>query len=118
MLVTKTIKTVHVIFKTHLDIGYTDLGKNVIKCYMEDFIPQAMELSEQLACEEGNVNFVWTTGSWLINEFLQTASQENRVRMEEAIREGRMVWHGLPFTTHTEIMDASLFEFGLSLPKI
>ena len=26
-----------------------------------------------------------------------------------------MVWHGLPFTTHTEIMDASLFEFGLSI---
>ncbi|WP_238579166.1 DUF5054 domain-containing protein [Neobacillus niacini] len=114
---TKIIKKVHVIFKTHLDIGYTDLGKNVIKRYMEDFIPQAMELSEQLAREEGNVNFVWTTGSWLINEFLQTASEENRVRMEKAIRERRMVWHGLLLTTHTEIMDPSLFEFGLSLSK-
>ncbi|MEH7009832.1 DUF5054 domain-containing protein [Neobacillus niacini] len=114
---TKTIKKVHVIFKTHLDIGFTDLGKNVIERYMEGFIPQAMELSEKLACEEGNVKFVWTTGSWLIHEFLQTASQENRVRMEEAIREGRMVWHGLPFTTHTEIMDASLFEFGISLAQ-
>ena len=110
-----SIKRVHVVFKTHLDIGFTDLGKNVIERYMEHFIPQALELSEQLANEEGDVKFVWTTGSWLIHEFLQTASPDMRARMEKAIGDGRMVWHGLPFTTHTEIMDASLFEFGLSI---
>ncbi|MCM3257454.1 DUF5054 domain-containing protein [Paenibacillus lautus] len=110
-----SIKRVHVVFKTHLDIGFTDLGKNVIDRYMEHFIPQALELSEQLANEEGDVKFVWTTGSWLIHEFLQTASPDMRARMEKAIGDGRMVWHGLPFTTHTEIMDASLFEFGLSI---
>ena len=35
-----SIKRVHVVFKTHLDIGFTDLGKNVIKQYMEHFIPK------------------------------------------------------------------------------
>lgn len=110
-----SIKRVHVVFKTHLDIGFTDLGKNVIERYMEHFIPQALELSEQLANEEGNVKFVWTTGSWLIDEFLRTASPDMRARMEHAIGEGRIVWHGLPFTTHTEIMDARLFEFGISI---
>ncbi|WP_229106727.1 DUF5054 domain-containing protein [Paenibacillus sp. 1001270B_150601_E10] len=114
---TTTIKRVHVVFKTHLDIGFTDLAKNVVDRYMNGFIPQALELSEQLGKEEGNVKFVWTTGSWLIHEFLDQASPDMRFRMEEAIREGRIVWHGLPFTTHTEIMDDRLFEFGLSISK-
>lgn len=85
-----TIKKVHVIFKTHLDIGFTDMGKNVVERYMKGFIPQALELSEQLEREEGGVKFVWTTGSWLIHEFLQTASPDMRVRMEEAISKGRI----------------------------
>jgi hypothetical protein len=112
-----TIKRVHVIFKTHLDIGFTDLAERVLDRYMNQFIPQALELSEQLALEEGNVKFVWTTGSWLINEFLMTAQPEMRERMEVAIRENRIAWHGLPFTTHTELMDTKLFDFGVSLSK-
>jgi len=35
--------------------------------------------------------------------------------MEEAILAGEIAWHALPFTTHTELMDADLFRFGLSL---
>ncbi len=112
-----TIERVHVIFKTHLDMGYTDMAKNVVDRYMNHFIPQALELSEQFASEEGDVKFVWTTGSWLINEYLNTASSSMRIRMEEAIRQGRIAWHGLPFTSHTEMMDAELFEFGLSISK-
>jgi hypothetical protein len=112
-----TIKRVHVIFKTHLDIGFTDLAERVLDRYMNQFIPQALDLSEQLAREEGNVKFVWTTGSWLINEFLTTAQPEMRERMEVAIRENRIAWHGLPFTTHTELMDTKLFDFGVSLSK-
>ncbi|MGZ9586622.1 DUF5054 domain-containing protein [Paenibacillus marinisediminis] len=108
-------KRVHVIFKTHLDIGFTDLAKHVVERYMNQYIPQALDLSERLAVEEGNAKFVWTTGSWLIHEYLRTAPVEARSRMEEAIRQDRIAWHGLPFTTHTELMDAELFEFGLSL---
>ena len=110
-------KRVHVIFKTHLDIGFTDLANLVVDRYMNLFIPQALDLSERLAQEEGNANFVWTTGSWLIHEFLRTAPPDARSRMEEAIHQGRIAWHGLPFTTHTELMDVKLFEFGLSLSR-
>ena len=37
--------------------------------------------------------------------------------MEDAILAGDITWHGLPFTTHSELMDADLFRFGLSLSK-
>ncbi|MGM0838472.1 MAG: DUF5054 domain-containing protein [Bacillota bacterium] len=111
------IEVVHVIFKTHLDIGFTDLAKNVTNQYIHSYIPKAIELAEQLAKEEGPAEFVWTTGSWLIHEYLKQANEEQRRKMDEAIKKGYITWHGLPFTTHTELMDANLFEYGLTISK-
>lgn len=110
-----SVKNVHVIFKTHLDIGFTDLAENVIHAYFESFIPAALSLSEKFRNEGQKDRFIWTTGSWLIYHYLQQATPENRRRMEAAIQSGDIVWHGLPFTTHTELIDDSLFMLGTSL---
>ncbi len=110
-----TVKKVHLIFKTHLDVGFTNLAENVIRIYMEEFIPGALTLSENL--RKQNDRYVWTTGSWLIYEFLEKASPEMRKRMEKAIECGDITWHGLPFTTHSELADPSLFELGIQLSK-
>ena len=112
-----TIKTVHVIFKTHLDIGFTDLARNVVDQYFKAYIPSAIQLAEQLRLEGGPAQFVWTTGSWLIHEYLKQADEEQTRNMEAAIAAGSIVWHGLPFTTHTELMDPALFEYGLSIAR-
>jgi hypothetical protein len=111
------ITTVHLIFKTHLDIGFTDLSRNVVQQYFEDFIPRAIETARIIRQEGGDEQFIWTTGSWLIYEYLERAEAKQRKQMEAAIEAGDMVWHGLPFTTHTELMDSSLFRFGLSLSQ-
>ncbi|WP_053375243.1 DUF5054 domain-containing protein [Paenibacillus sp. FJAT-27812] len=111
------IKKVHVIFKTHLDIGFTHLAEHVIKQYMEEYIPKAIELSEKLEAEGGSERFLWTTGSWLIHHYLEEASPEGKERMENAIAKGHIAWHGLPFTTHTELMDPELLQFGISLSQ-
>ena len=42
------VKKVFVVFKTHLDIGFTDLSSNVEKRYAEEFIPKAVEVSRNL----------------------------------------------------------------------
>ncbi|MFD0714539.1 DUF5054 domain-containing protein [Paenibacillus sp. GCM10027626] len=110
------IDTVHVVFKTHLDIGFTDMACNVVAKYKNEFIPKALSLAERLAGEEG-ASFVWTTGSWLIERYLADAGDAERERMERAIRDGHIAWHGLPFTTHTELLDASLFRYGLSIAR-
>ena len=65
-----TIEKVHLIFKTHLDIGFTDLAENVINRYIDHFIPSALSLSEELRNNDFPERFVWTTGSWLIYEYL------------------------------------------------
>ncbi len=111
------IETVHLVFKTHLDIGFTDYSRNVVQQYFEDFIPRAVETARIFRQEAQTDRFVWTTGSWLIYEYLEKADAKGRKAIEEAIEAGDLVWHGLPFTTHTELMDASLFRFGLSLSQ-
>ena len=111
------IRVVHVIFKTHLDIGFTDYAASVVDRYMTRFIPAAMRLAAALREGAGDERFVWTTGSWLLYEYLERASGEERRRMEEAIAAGDVAWHGLPFTTHSELVDPSLFQAGLRLAQ-
>ena len=111
------IRTVHLVFKTHLDIGFTDFARHVVRRYFEQFIPRALALARELREKGEPERFVWTTGSWLIYEYLEQAGARGRREMEAGIAAGGIAWHGLPFTTHTELMDASLFRFGLSLSR-
>ncbi|MDF2927032.1 MAG: glycoside hydrolase [Paenibacillaceae bacterium] len=108
------IRRVHVVFKTHLDIGFTDLAAQVVDKYMLAYIPKAMDLAGELERSGGQAQFVWTTGSWLIDEYLRREDTDHE-RMLRAIGKGQIVWHGMPFTTHTELLDASLLEYGLSI---
>ncbi len=107
--------TVHIVFKTHLDVGFTDFSRRVIDGYCNRFIPGALTLARELRERGGDERFVWTTGAWLIVEYLERADRARRREMERAIVAGDIAWHALPFTVHTELLDASLFRFGLSL---
>ena len=37
------VRKVHVVFKTHLDIGFTDLAEAVVRHYLHSFIPAAIK---------------------------------------------------------------------------
>src|SRR4051812_15239316 len=102
------VKEVDLIFKTHLDIGFTDYARNVVQRYMTGYIPQALKIARQMREENRPERFVWTTGSWLIYEYLEKAAPRERAILEEGILAGDIRWHGLPFTTHSELLDSSL----------
>ena len=121
-MTTHDVQTVHAIFKTHFDLGFTDLASKVVSAYFDDYIPRALQTAERLRASGSadgapSARFIWTTGSWLIYEYLERASPQARKRMEQAIERGDIAWHGLPFTTHSELMDASLFRAGLQLAQ-
>ncbi len=111
------IKKVLVIFKTHLDIGFTDFAKNVKQKYFDVFIPGAVKTAKALREADTEASFKWTTGSWLIHEFLRNNPGESGNDVREAIKNGDICWHGLPCTTHTEIMNKELFNYALSLSE-
>lgn len=108
-----TMKKIIVVFKTHLDIGFTDLSKKVTENYMTNYLPNAMKVAREMHGEKEG--FIWTTGSWLIEKFLEES--RDSALLEEAIRNGEIRWHGLPFTTHTELMSKELFQYGLDISR-
>ena len=105
------MKKVIVVSKTHLDLGFTDYAENIRQKYIDTFIPEAIDLAEKVN-KDGRKYFVWTTGSWIIKEALNAKGAD---KLEKAIREGNIVPHAMPFTTHTELLDEDSLDFGLSL---
>ena len=110
-------RKIYILFKTHLDIGFTDLSANVVRRYMDTFIPNAVAAARELKESGSEARFVWTVGSWLIDEYVRTHTGEELRRLEKAIADGDICWHGLPFTTHTELMSKDLFGYGVSIAK-
>ena len=103
-------KEVLIIFKTHLDIGYTDYAGNIVSRYLEEYIPNAIQVGYEL--KDTDTPFKWTVGSWLVRLALKT---DTTGTVAQAIRDGILCWHALPFATYTESMNAKLFEFGLNI---
>lgn len=112
-----SIEKVFVVFKTHLDVGFTDYSSMVTQNYLNDFIPKAIEISEQLRRENSECRYVWTVGSWLIWKYLHEAAPVEVKKLEVAIREGDIVWNGIPYTVESEVMNKEMFESSLLLSQ-
>ncbi|MEG2688565.1 MAG: glycoside hydrolase, partial [Clostridia bacterium] len=106
-------KQVIIVSKTHLDLGFTDYVSNILEKYIDKFIPNAIKIAKEVNTDKKK--FVWTTGSWLINKALTIGTEKQKEDVANALKTGDIVAHAFPFTTHTELMDGFLFEYGLSL---
>ena len=113
----RQIKKVYLIFKTHLDIGYTELSSVVERQYIREFIPKTLELIDRLKSEQAEERYVWTTGSWLVWEYLKQAPPEAVKKFETAISQGDIVWNGVPYTVQSEMMSKDLFVTCLKLSQ-
>lgn len=108
------MKKVFVVSKTHLDLGFTDYAENIRRKYINEFIPGAIELANKVNKNEKK-NFVWTTGSWILKEALENGTKEQKANLRNAIKNGDIAPHAMPFTTHTELLDCDTLDYGLSI---
>lgn len=111
----RKMRRVRIIFKTHLDIGFTDLAVRVVERYFRDFIVEAVKTAEYFRRGSGAFRYRWTVGSWLIDEYFNRATEAERRFLEQAIADGDIVWHAMPFTTHTELLTRELLRDGLAI---
>lgn len=111
------VERVLVVFKTHLDIGFTDLSSSVEQRYVDHFIPRAIEVARALREAGGEERYVWTTGAWLIDAYRRQAAPEAVARLDEAIRCGDLAWNGVPYTLQSESADAALYTGMLRLSQ-
>jgi hypothetical protein len=111
-----SVKRVLVMFKCHFDAGFIDTQYNVVHKYFNQYFPQAIEAA-RAANAQGKRRYVWTTGSWLLFEYLEQASASDRKTMEDAIARGDIAWHALPFTWQTEMLSPSMIEGSLAIAQ-
>jgi hypothetical protein len=113
------IKRVFIVFKCHFDAGFIDTQANVVHRYFNEFFPKAIDTAEQLSRGNGpdHANYTWTTGSWLLYEYLEQAPPDQRKKMEQAIADGFIAWHALPFSWQTELMDPSLISGAIAISR-
>ena len=110
------VKRVLVMFKCHLDVGFTDTQAGVMKKYFEVYYPEAMKRAAAANREEDN-RYTWTTGSWLLYEYLEQASADAKKKMEQAMAAGDIAWHALPFSWQTEVLDRTMIAGALGFSK-
>ncbi|MBS1815499.1 MAG: DUF5054 domain-containing protein [Acidobacteria bacterium] len=110
------VRKVYVVFKCHLDVGFTDTQANVMRKYFDLYYPKAISIA-QAQREKGTDLYTWTTGSWLLYEFLEQASAPQRKMMEQAIADHAIAWHALPFSWETEMLTRSMVEGGISFSE-
>src|SRR5512143_3113777 len=100
------VKEVVVVFKTHFDIGYTALVTNVLERYRTTFVDGAIKLIEDSRSRPTDQRFVWTVPGWPLDQMLwpgQTPARRQAIL--QALKDGQLALHALPFTTHTESLE-------------
>ncbi len=110
------VKRVLVMFKCHFDAGFVDTQAAILRRYFDVYFPRAITVAAQLR-QSGSERYVWTTGSWLLYEYLEQAKPAERARMEAAIMDGSIAWHALPFSWQTEMLDPSMIAGSLALSQ-
>lgn len=108
------VKRVLVAFTCHLDVGFTNTQAAVLAKYFDQYYPAAMQTANALR-EAGEDRYVWSTGSWLLYEYLEHITGAARTRAEQAIGNGDMAWYAVPFNLETEMLDHSMLEGALGI---
>jgi alpha-mannosidase len=126
------VERIILVFKTHFDIGYTDMAVNIVQRYRTEMIDKALAVCDQTRDLPADQQFAWTVPGWPMTKILEDwpgQSPERKQRVLTACKQGRFVIHALPFTTHTELLEledlvrgmgfASKLcrEMGLPLPR-
>lgn len=104
------------VFKTHVDIGYTDLAKNVMKKYQTETIDKALDVVDRNRNMPADQQFVWTLPGWPLEKISENWNGQNPERLDRintALQDGHFVPHALPFTTHTEMLAPECLVRGL-----
>lgn len=89
------IKKVHMIFKRHLDVGFTASARKVTKNIWDWKIP--VEIYTARSLEKEGIKPVFLYGSWAVWEALDKSKGSSLTDLEKAIDDGIVTWGGFPF---------------------
>jgi alpha-mannosidase len=123
------IENVIVVFKTHFDIGYTDLAGSVVHKYQTSMIDGALKVIDRTKSLPADQHFTWTLPAWPMQQILSGCSPETKEKVVDALKSKYLAVHALPFTMETEASDLETLarafqsssdisnQYGLELPR-
>lgn len=90
---------------THTDIGYTHLPEDIIEL-QNDNMRHALTCCEQTESWPEESRFVWTVEvSWLIDEFLKVATEEEKGKLQKYLANGQIIVEGLYLNMHSDVLN-------------
>ena len=105
---------VWVVFKTHFDIGYTAPVAQVLDRYRGPMVDNAMAVIAANRTSPSGQRFSWTLPGWPLARMIdQQQTPDRRAKVIEALKEGWLAVHALPFSLHTESLDLEDLVRGL-----
>ena len=110
-------KKIILVFKTHFDIGFTDLAENVIRNYGEDMLRRVIETCNATA-HMGPLRYVWTMPAWPLLYIADHCGSDLKPELDRLIRAGQIVWHALPFTSHTDCCAPEEYAAALQYARV
>jgi hypothetical protein len=103
-----------VVFKMHVDIGYTNWAEGVLQKYSSEMLEETLQSLDKTSDLPKSEQFVWTIPGWPLKYMLENSSPDKSEKLGKAIQEGRIVPHALPVTFETEASDLESLVRGLS----
>ncbi len=103
-----------VVFAMHFDIGYTNWAEGVLQDYAGSMLEKTLTSIEETSRLPKEEQFVWTIPGWPMKYMLENTTDENRIRLENAIRDQRIITHALPMCHQTEASDLENLVRGIS----
>ena len=107
--------------KCHLDVGYTATVPQLMEKYSTKDLDRAFALFESDRDKPADLRARWTVPAWAIDVMLERTTPDRRARLDEAVRQRRLMWHAYPFTIETEASDLEelvrLFSSGSGVSR-
>ncbi|MGO9110886.1 MAG: hypothetical protein ACLP9L_16820 [Thermoguttaceae bacterium] len=112
----RPVETEHVwvVFKTHFDIGFTARVAEVLDRYRGPMVDNAMAVIAKNRTSPSGQRFSWTLPGWPLARIIDDRqTPDRRAKVIEALKEGSLAVHALPFSMHTESLDIEDLVRGL-----
>ncbi|MBP1964391.1 glycosyl hydrolase-related protein [Paenibacillus aceris] len=97
-----TLEKIYVVFKTHFDIGFTGLVSDVVGRYRTEMLKDVIEICDRTKENDEHEKYVWTMSAWPLLQSLKGSQEEEKQKALGFLENRQLIWHKLPYTTHTE----------------
>lgn len=86
-------------FKTHFDIGFTDLSEKIVAQYAGPMLSDVIATCRGTS-DMGPLRYVWTMPAWPLT--VMQGDSGRRAELDELVRKGQIAYHALAYTSHTD----------------